>query len=95
MQFAAMLHAADIKLDTHVVIPHPFDLASMQARFDISGKDLADVYYLTALALPNTPPYQISGTLHRNGNSIRIEDFRGRLGVQRHRRAHRGRHHAS
>jgi hypothetical protein len=78
--FAASLHAADIKLDTHVVIPHPFDLGSMQARFDISGRDLADVYYLTALALPNTPPYQVSGTLGRNGESIRIEDFHGRLG---------------
>lgn len=78
--FAAMLHAADIKLDTHVVIAHPFDLASMQARFDLSGRDLADVYYLTALALPDTPPYQVSGTLQRSGNTIRIEDFRGRLG---------------
>jgi hypothetical protein len=39
------------------------------------------VYYLTALALPNTPPYQVSGTLVRDGQLFRIEDFRGRIGA--------------
>lgn len=78
--FQTHLRAADIKLDAQVSIHHPFDLGSLQAKFDISGADLADVYYLTALALPNTPPYQVSGTLNRDGQNYRIEDFRGRLG---------------
>jgi AsmA family protein len=78
--FQAAITAADIKLDTHAVIPHPFDLAALQATFHLSGSDLADVYYLTGLALPNTPNYAVSGTLVRDKLKFRIDDFQGTLG---------------
>jgi uncharacterized protein involved in outer membrane biogenesis len=55
-------------------------LATLQATFHLSGKDLADVYYLTGLALPNTPPYDLSGTLVRDSLRFRVDDFRGKLG---------------
>jgi uncharacterized protein involved in outer membrane biogenesis len=72
--------AADIKLSAHANIPHPFDLAALQAQFHLSGSDLADVYYLTGLALPNTPPYDVSGTLVRDKLQFSVDDFRGKLG---------------
>jgi hypothetical protein len=46
----------------------------------VSGSDLADVYYLTGLALPNTPPYDVSGTLVRDKLHFKVDDFRGKLG---------------
>jgi uncharacterized protein involved in outer membrane biogenesis len=78
--FEAAVAAADIKLDTHVTMSRPFDLAALQAKFHLSGSDLADVYYLTGLALPNTPPYDVSGTLVRDHLTFRVEDFQGKLG---------------
>jgi uncharacterized protein involved in outer membrane biogenesis len=78
--FEAAVAAADIKLNTHVTISRPFDLAALQAKFHLSGSDLADVYYLTGLALPNTPPYDVSGTLVRDHLAFRVDDFQGKLG---------------
>jgi AsmA family protein len=78
--FEAAVAAADIKLHTHVTISRPFDLAALQATFHLSGSDLADVYYLTGLTLPNTPPYDVSGTLVRDNLTFRVDDFQGKLG---------------
>jgi uncharacterized protein involved in outer membrane biogenesis len=78
--FEAAVAAADIKLNTNVTISRPFDLAALQAKFHLSGSDLADVYYLTGLALPNTPPYDVSGTLVRDQLTFRVDDFQGKLG---------------
>jgi uncharacterized protein involved in outer membrane biogenesis len=78
--FDLSVTAADIKLSAHTNIPHPFDLAALQAKFHLSGSDLADVYYLTGLALPNTPPYDVSGTLVRDKLRFTVDDFRGKLG---------------
>jgi AsmA family protein len=46
----------------------------------VSGKDLADGYYLTGLALPNTPPYDVSGTLVRDNLRFKVDDVHGKLG---------------
>ena len=78
--FETTITAADIKANAHASIAHPFDLAKLQATFHVSGSDLADVYYLTGLALPNTPAYDVAGTLLRDDQHIGIDDFRGKLG---------------
>ncbi len=78
--FDAAISAADIKLNTHVDIRHAFDLQDMTSKFHITGKDLADVYYLTGLALPNTPPYDVNGTVVRDKLKFSINDLQGRLG---------------
>jgi uncharacterized protein involved in outer membrane biogenesis len=78
--FEISISAADIKLSAHAKIPRPFDLAALEAIFKLSGSDLADVYYLTGLALPNTPPYEVSGTLVRDNLRFGVADFHGRLG---------------
>ncbi|HEY2779513.1 MAG TPA: AsmA family protein [Steroidobacteraceae bacterium] len=78
--FETSVTAADIKLSAHATISHPFDLAALQSTFHLTGSDLADVYYLTGLALPNTPPYEVSGTLVRDNLRFKVDDFRGKLG---------------
>jgi AsmA family protein len=78
--FETTVTAADIKLNAHASIAHPFDLAQLRANFHVSGSDLADVYYLTGLALPNTPPYDVAGTLVRDNLRFSIDDFTGKLG---------------
>jgi AsmA family protein len=78
--FDAELHAADISLNAHTQIKHPFDFGDVNSKFRLRGKDLADVYYLTGLALPNTPPYDLTGTVVRDRLKFTVGDFKGRLG---------------
>ena len=78
--FDTALTAADIKLDAHTEIEHAFDLGALESRFHLRGGDLADMYYLTGLALPDTPAYDVTGTVHRNQMKFSIDDFKGRLG---------------
>jgi uncharacterized protein involved in outer membrane biogenesis len=79
-EFDVAVSAADIKLTAHTNIAHPFDLGEVTAKFHLAGQDLADAFYLTGLALPNTPPYDLAGTAVRNGMKFTVNDFRGRLG---------------
>lgn len=55
---------------THVVargsITHPFDLGSIDATLTLSGPNLNQLYDLTGLALPGTPPYQLTGHFIRD-----------------------------
>jgi len=72
--------AADIALQTQFLVPHPFDLATIQAQFALSGGNLADFYYLSGLALPNSPRYDIAGTLRRDNQLFKIDDLHGKIG---------------
>jgi uncharacterized protein involved in outer membrane biogenesis len=79
--FTTHLTAADITLDTHITVAKPFDLGSLVVKFDVAGNDLADVFYLTGLALPNTPRYQLAATVHVDGTLVDIQDLKGHLGT--------------
>lgn len=76
----ATIVASDIHLGLQLDIPKPFDFSTLNVKFSIHGHDLADVYYLTGLALPNTPPYQLHASIGVSGNTYRIDDLKGRLG---------------
>jgi uncharacterized protein involved in outer membrane biogenesis len=78
--FTVDAKAADISLALQATIPKPFDLAAYQAKFVLSGADLADAYYLTNLALPNSSNYRLQGTLQHHGDIFQIDDFRGSVG---------------
>jgi uncharacterized protein involved in outer membrane biogenesis len=79
--FSAHLTASDIKLDTEVTVREPFNLGALEVKFVVSGDDLADVYYLTGLALPNTPKYRLAATVHVNGTRFDVDDLNGSLGT--------------
>ncbi len=63
-------------------MPKPFDFSARSAGTDltVSGNTLADLYYLTGLALPMSPPYRLSGELLRNGTSYTFHKVVGRVG---------------
>jgi uncharacterized protein involved in outer membrane biogenesis len=79
--FAAHLTASDINLETHVTVRKPFDLGAIDMQFVVSGDDLADAYYLTGLALPNTPKYRLGATVHVDGTTYKVDDVKGTLGT--------------
>lgn len=69
---------------THIIadgaIQRPFDLAAFSANVRGSGPDLADLYELIGLTLPNTPPYQLTGRLMRAGSRYSMTGITGRVG---------------
>jgi uncharacterized protein involved in outer membrane biogenesis len=61
-------------------LPAPIDLVHFELRTDVSGQDLADLYTLLDFAVPESPPYALTGRLERNGSIIAYRDFSGRIG---------------
>lgn len=78
--FLADVRAGGTHLTANGAIRRPFDFAVWQADIEVSGPDLADLYPLTGLTLPNTPPYSVSGLLERDRNSYGMPRITGRIG---------------
>lgn len=58
----------------------PFQLRGFDLKVELAGRNLADLYPLVGLALPDTPPYTIDGTLSRNGDTWYYREFAGEVG---------------
>ena len=61
-------------------IDRPFDFGALSGRLSISGPDLADLYRLTGLALPNTPPYRLTAGFARRGAFVALSNVDGLVG---------------
>jgi AsmA family protein len=79
-RFTAELEGARTRLRADGAITRPFDLGSFQARLAMRGQDLNDLYALTGVVAPNTPPYELAGTLTRDETLWTFADFAGRVG---------------
>ncbi len=79
-RFETHVSTAAIDLVSHVTVPKPFALSDLDIAFVVSGDDLANLYYLTGLALPNTPRYRLSAMVHVHGTEYVAENLQGRLG---------------
>jgi len=79
--FDAQVTAGATRVAAKGEVPRPFDLGVVGGTVSISGRDLNDLYDLTGLALPNTPPYRVSGQFRREGQRYRYTDFNGRVGA--------------
>jgi uncharacterized protein involved in outer membrane biogenesis len=78
--FKSDIHAGDTHMVATGSIRRPFDLAVFEAKGRITGDDMADLYQLTGLALPSSPPYDITADLSRNGPEADITHIGGRIG---------------
>jgi AsmA family protein len=68
------------RLNFQARVANPFDVDALSATFTASGADLADLYYLTGLTLPNTPPYTLTGHLQTAGTRVNISNLAGMFG---------------
>ncbi|HEY8572361.1 AsmA family protein [Phenylobacterium sp.] len=78
--FDADIRAGDTYITARGAVPEPFDLGQFHMNTTARGPDLADMYGITGVALPNTPPYNVRGRLSREGKVWRINGFSGRIG---------------
>ncbi|WP_232823392.1 AsmA family protein [Dyella sp. C9] len=74
--------------DSHIALvgtlTDPLHLAALDIRLWFSGSNMAKLYPLTGITLPDTPPYATEGhlkaTLKRGDSHFTYEHFRGRIG---------------
>jgi uncharacterized protein involved in outer membrane biogenesis len=76
---------ADIRSGgTHVVahgqVTKPFDFGQIRTSLMVSGTDLANLYDLTGLVFPNTPPYQLAAEVVRDEKVYTFSRLHGRVG---------------
>ncbi len=76
----ADIRAGTTRITANGQIDKPFDLGRFGANVMVQGSDLNNLYDLTGLSLPNTPPYRIAGALTRNGMTYDFNRFAGRVG---------------
>ena len=74
------LNAGPTRILADGAIARPFDLSRYSADIKASGNDLADIYAIIGLALPNTPPYDLRTKLSRTPKGYVLADIGGRVG---------------
>ena len=78
--FDLNISAGDIRVESKGRALKPFDLAKLDFEVDLSGKDLAEGFYLTQLALPNTAPFRLHAHIARDGMRIAVSSITGTVG---------------
>ncbi len=58
----------------------PIKLTGVDASLNISGNNMANLFYLTAIPLPPTPPYSLAGQLTKKDGVWGYEKFNGKVG---------------
>ena len=78
--FDLNIKAGDIRVTSKGRVLKPFNLAELDFDVGLSGEDLAEGFYLTQLALPNTAPFDLRAHIARHGMRISVTDINGKVG---------------
>jgi uncharacterized protein involved in outer membrane biogenesis len=84
---AARPYAFDLHIETGSTriaadgrITHPFDFGEVSGQVHAQGPDFGQLYALTGLSLPNTPPYNLAAAFSREGQRTDFRHLHGRVG---------------
>ncbi len=78
--FDMRVAAGDTVITARGRVLHPFNMGQLDGAVTMKGRDLADLYYLTGLALPNTPAYTIAANVARDDRTYKVSGINGRVG---------------
>lgn len=78
--FNAEVRAGSTYITARGAVNRPFDFGDVYANTTIRGQDLADLYLLTGVGLPNTPPYNLRGRIVRDRLLYKVTGLNGRVG---------------
>jgi AsmA family protein len=79
--FSLAITAGENEIQAEGKVLKPFDLAGIELQVEAHGRDLAQLYYLTQIALPNSPPYRVKALIERHGNRLAVRDIAGSWGA--------------
>ncbi|MDM0011504.1 AsmA family protein [Variovorax sp. J22P168] len=75
------LKVAQTRLQAKGTVAELTELDGLDAQFDIRGPNLGRLYPALGIALPQTPPYALSGNLRKNAALWEVRGMKGRLGL--------------
>lgn len=78
--FRADIRAGQTYVTAEGAVPKPFDMSRFSMTVTSRGPDLAELYGLTGVPMPNTPPYSLRGQLSRDVHLWKLETIGGRVG---------------
>lgn len=78
--FDALVRAGPTRITARGQVVRPFDLGRVTMAVVAQGQDMADLYDLTGVPLPNTPPYRLAGQFVREEEVYRFTRLAGRVG---------------
>jgi uncharacterized protein involved in outer membrane biogenesis len=61
-------------------VQDPLHFKGTDVKLDLAGADMGQLFPLTGVPIPQTPPYEIKGDLNYAAGRIRFEHFAGRVG---------------
>ncbi|ALX34837.1 hypothetical protein ABW99_20585 [Pandoraea thiooxydans] len=76
----AAMHIGRTTIAVQGTFTNPLTLAALDMRLYLSGPTMADLYPITGVVLPNTPPYRTTGRLVHSPRTWRYEQFTGQVG---------------
>ncbi|TPG90976.1 AsmA family protein [Pseudomonas caspiana] len=81
----AQVKIADTSVELAGTLTDPLNLGALDLRLKLAGTSLGNLYPLTGVTLPDTPPYETDGhliaKLHgADGAVFRYEEFNGKIG---------------
>ncbi len=76
--------AGSVQAEAEGILANPADLSGLDFQVMLKGASMADLYDLTGLVLPNTPPFQtrghLVGSLAPKSATWQYQDFKGTVG---------------
>jgi AsmA family protein len=79
--FELLITAGENRIRSKGRVLKPFDLGGLDLDVEANGQDLAELFYLTHLTLPNTPPYSLRAQVTRRGQHFVARHISGKLGA--------------
>ncbi|WP_223431759.1 AsmA family protein [Pseudomonas sp. GL-B-26] len=81
----AQVKIADTNVELAGTLTDPLNLGALDLRLKLAGTSLGNLYPLTGVTLPDTPPYETDGHLiaklhEADGAVFRYEEFNGKIG---------------
>ncbi|CAN7709424.1 AsmA family protein [Pseudomonas sp. LjRoot277] len=81
----AQVTIADTRVELAGTLTDPLNLGALDLRLKLAGTSLGNLYPLTGVTLPDTPPYETDGHLiaklhEADGAVFRYEEFNGKIG---------------
>ncbi len=61
-------------------IEQPITFGGARLKLSMAGQDMSNLFQLTGIPLPATPPYSINGNLAYTKSTVRFANFHGRVG---------------
>jgi uncharacterized protein involved in outer membrane biogenesis len=68
------------RVDLVGTVQDPLKFAGAKLKLAFAGQDMAQLYPLTGIPIPQTPPFHVTGQLNLVGKTVEFTDFAGTVG---------------